>query len=148
MVADCGGHTRNNDVLVVSHQVFQDGEGSRLDVDISPVNPAVGRPQGSTEQPVTGLCHALSSARLCGKAVSTLDVLVDLLAKVLFDDGDFSKRDAFLFFRLQIGQQIGEEDEGVVFGVSDEEGEVDQMVRVCQVAQMREEHWKMRGGIS
>lgn len=130
------------------HQIFQDCKGRRLDIDIAPINPAVSGAKCGAEQPVSGLGHALSSACLSGETVSTLDILVDLLAKVLLDDGDLAKGYLWAFTFLQVGQQIRKKVEGVVLGVTDEEGQVNEVMRIGQVAQVRKEHGQMRRGVS
>lgn len=80
--------------------------------------------------------------------MSTLDVLIDLLSKVLLDDRDLTKGHAIFLAGLQLGQQIGKEGKSVVLGITNEEGQVDEVMRVGQVAQMGEEHGQMRRGIS
>lgn len=137
-----------NDILVVSHQIFENREWRRFDVDISPVNPAMCGAQSCTQQPVTCLGHALSSASLGSETVSTLDVLVDLLSKVLLDDRDLTEGHTVLFASLQLGQKIGEKGESVILGVTNQEGQVDEVVGVGQVAQMRKEHGQVRRSIS
>ena len=132
----------------MSHQIFQNGKGSRLDVDISPIHPAVCGAKSSTKQPIACLGHALSSAGLCSKAVSTLDILVDLLAKILFNDRNLAKRHSVFLARLKAGQKIGEKSQSVVLGITNEKGQIDEVVRICQVAQMREKHGQMRRRIS
>jgi hypothetical protein len=49
--------TRNDDILVVPHQVLQYGRGRCFDIDVSPVHPTVRRPQRRTQQPVPRLRH-------------------------------------------------------------------------------------------
>jgi hypothetical protein len=82
----------------MSHQVFQNGEGACFDICVSPVDPTVIGSESGTQQPIPGLRHQLSSASLCSEAVSTLDILRDLLAKVLVYDRNF----AIWLFRIRI----------------------------------------------
>lgn len=82
--------TGHYDILVMAHEVLQNGERRRFHVHISPVNPRMVRPQGRTEKPVARLGHKLPPARLSGKTVTTLDILVDLLTKVFFNNGYFA----------------------------------------------------------
>lgn len=130
------------------HEVLEDGKRGGLDVSVSPVDPAMRRPQGSTQQPIPGLGHELPSRGLGGKAVSALDVLVDLLAKVLLDDRDLAVRLPRVRVVLQLLQQLRQQARGVVLRVRDQEGQVDEVVRVGEVAQMREEHGQVRRGVS
>src|SRR4051794_4941314 len=45
--------TRHNDVLVMSHQIFDDSKWTSFDVGISPVDPTMVWPQCGTQQPVS-----------------------------------------------------------------------------------------------
>ena len=132
----------------MTHEILENGKGSSLDIDISPVHPRVIRAQSSAEQPVSGLGHELSAAGLGGEAVATLDVLVDLLSKVLFNDGNLAIRLARVLVGLDLVEVVDEELEGVVLGVGDQEREVNQAVRVGKVAQVRKEHGQMGRGVT
>jgi len=43
--------------------------------------------QGSTQQPIAGLCHKLSPACLSCKTMSTFNILIHFLSKIFMDDG-------------------------------------------------------------
>jgi hypothetical protein len=69
----------------VTHQILQNCEWCCFHIHISPIYPAVIRSQRRTQQPIPSLSHELSSTGLSCKTVTTLHVLVYLLAKVLFN---------------------------------------------------------------
>jgi hypothetical protein len=77
-----------------------------------------------------------------------LNVLVDLLSKVLFHDRDLAKALLGIWLRLYVVKEVGQKADGVVLGVSDEEGKVDEVVRVGEVLQVGKEHAQMRRGVS
>lgn len=80
--------------------------------------------------------------------MSTFHVLLDLLSEVLLDDRDLSEwhlRVGVVLYILQHARQHGE---GVISRVRDQKGQVDEFVRVRQVAEVREEHRQVRGGIA
>jgi hypothetical protein len=57
-------------------------------------------------------------------------------------EGGFAK------VRLELGKKIRKKWKRVVLAVTDKECQVDQIVRVCKVAQMREEHGQVRCGVA
>lgn len=140
--------TRDDDILVVAHEVFENSKGSSFHVDITPVYPGVVRAESRTQEPIASLCHELSAAGLSSKAVTTLHILVDLLAKVLFNDGDFAVWLLGIFMCLDASQIIHQKLQSMIFRVGDEERKVDEVVRVCKVVQVREEHGQMRLGVT
>lgn len=137
-----------NHILVVSHEILKNGEWGCLDIDISPVDPAVGRSQSCAQKPVTRLSHGLTTASLRSKTVTRLDILVDLLSEVLLHDRDLTKCLLGVWVGLQFLQLLGQQRNSVVLGVSYEERQIDEVVRVGQVLQMAEEHGQMRRRIS
>lgn len=138
----------HNDVLVVTHQILQNGKGGGLDVDVTPVDPRVVGAERGTEEPVAGLGHELTAAGLSSETVATLDVLVDLLAKVLFEDRNLAKVLGGVGVGLDGLEVLDEHVEGVVLGVGDQKGEVDEVVWVGKVAEVGEEHGQMGLGVA
>lgn len=132
----------------MAHQILQDRGGRGLHVDITPVDPRVVWTEGSAEKPVSGLGHELSPARLRGETVTTFHILVDLLSKILLDDGDFAKVLGRIGAGLDSIELAFENRQGVVFRVGNEEGEIDQVVRIRKVNEMAEEHGHMRFSIA
>lgn len=140
--------TRNYDILVMAHEVLQDGKRCRLHVHISPVYPGMIRPQSSTKKPVTRLGHQLSSARLRSKPVTALHILVDLLSKVFLDDRYLAVVRILVFRRLDSFEVLDQYFQGPILRIGDEESKIDEVVGVCKVAQVREEHREMGFGVS
>lgn len=78
-----------------------------------------------------------------------LNILVDFLPKVLFYHRDLAEPVfGIAIGLLEVGEEIGEERSGVVFAVADEEGEIDEVVRVGEVLEVGEEHGQMWCGVS
>lgn len=140
--------TGYNNILVVTHQIFENGERSSLDIDITPVDPGVIRAQSGTEKPVSGLGHELSAASLGGETVTAFDILVNLLTKVLLNDGNLSIWLSRVLVILDRVHVVDQKLKRVIFGVGNQESEINQVVRVGKVAQVREEHGQMRRGIA
>jgi hypothetical protein len=105
-------------------------------------------PQSSAEKPIARLSHELSAACLSSESVTAFHVLVHLLAKVLFDNGDFSVWLLGVRIGLDGLQMLRQGFQRVVLGVGDEEREIDQVVRIRKVLQMGEEHGQVLLGIS
>lgn len=118
------GLTGHNNVLVVAHQIFENGKGSCLDIDITPVDPGVIRAQSGTEKPVSGLGHELSTASLGGETVTTFDILIDLLAKILLNNGYLSIRLSWVLVSLDRVHVIDQKLKRVVLGVGNQESEI------------------------
>lgn len=101
------------------------------------------RAKSGAEKPVTGLGHKLSARSLRGEAVSALEVLLDLLAKVLLNDRDLAVGHARIVRSLNFLQVLGQDRQRVILRVGYEECQVDKVVRVGEVAHVREEHGEM-----
>lgn len=130
------------------HQILNDGKRCRLHISISPVDPAVGGTKRSAQQPIPGLGHQFPAAGLRLEAVPTLDILLHLLAKILPNHRNLSKCHCRVRVILHLLQHAREHVEGVIARVRYQKRKVDQVVRVGEVAEMREEHGEVRGGIS
>src|SRR6478609_6356433 len=92
------------------------------------------------QEPVSCLGHELSPTRLGGEAMPTLDILVDLLSKVLFDNGNLAVMLQVLRIGLDRLEILHQHIQGPVLGVGHEKSQIDEMVGVCEVTQVREEH--------
>ncbi len=91
----------------MAHQIFQNRKRRGLHVYVSPVNPRVVGSEGGAKEPVSGLRHQLSPARLRGKAVSALHVLVHLLAKVFLYDRYLAIMHRVFLIRLERFEVLG-----------------------------------------
>ncbi len=72
--------------------------------------------------------------------MTTFDILIDFLTEILLQDRDLSVRLLWVRVVLQLGQHLREEREGAVFGVGNQEGQIDEVVRIGEVAEMSEKH--------
>ena len=126
--------TGNENVLVVGNEVFKDFGRAVHDVHIAPVNPRMLWLQGSGEKVVAGLAHGLPPRTLCVEGVPLLDTLAQVEVKVLFNDHGAAERDVVgpLLDSVEFGRKHGE---GIILGVGDEEGEVDQVVRIRELGE-------------
>ena len=78
----------------------------------------------------------------------TLNILIHLLSKVLTKDGNLAELLLWYFVLLQVIQELSQQLIGVVLGIADQESQVDKIMRVCQVLEVRKEHRQMRRSIS
>ena len=129
------GLTWYDDVAVVSDQVLENLVRAVLDVHVAPVNPAVLRLQSSTQQEVPGLAHSLSARTLCLETMSFLDAHSNrlLVREVLLDNHNAAEWH-FVVSALDTLEFHRQDSQSIVVAVSDEEAEVDQVVRVGQLA--------------
>lgn len=137
-----------NNVFVVSHEILENSKRRSLYVDVTPVDPAVRRAQSGTQEPVTRLSHRLTATGLCREAVSGLDVLVDFLSKVLLHNRDLAELLLRVWIGLQLLQLLRQDSDCLILGISDQECQIDKIVRVGKVPQMAEEHVEMGRGVS
>lgn len=114
-----GKRTGHDDVFIVTHQILEDARGCGFDVGITPVDPGVVGAEGGAEEPVSCLGHSLSSGCLRSKTVSVLDILLDLLAKVLLNERDLAVGHILIGVVLQLLEHLLEAGHGVVLGVGD-----------------------------
>ena len=77
-----------------------------------------------------------------------LDILIDLLPEILFDHGDLAVGLLRVGIVLQVREHLREQVERVVFGVGDQEGQIDEVVRVGEIVQVGEEHRQVGFGVS
>jgi len=77
---------------------------------------------------------------LCSEAVPTFNILIHLLSEVLSKDGDLAKLLLWYLVLLEIIQELGQQLIRVIFGIADQESQVDEVVWICQVLEVREEH--------
>jgi hypothetical protein len=134
------------------NKVLDDLARAVLDIHITPVNPAVFRLQRRAEQKVPCLAHDPPSWTLRRKPMTVLNILrnqlgVWIVLEVLLDDHDAveghlvtSALDALEFHRKHT--------ESVVFAIADQESEIDQVVRVAELADQFEVLVQMLSGVS
>ena len=125
-------HTRNKDIAVVSDKVLDDLGRAVLDVDITPVDPAVLRLHSSTEKVISSLAHSLSARTLRSETMSILDTLAQMNAEIFLHYGSAVEGDR-VGATLNALEFLGKDGEGVIGAVADEESEIDQLVRVGQL---------------
>lgn len=113
------GHTWHNNVLVMSHKVFQNSERGSFNIHISPVYPAVVWSQGRTQKPIPRLCHQLSPACLRSESVTRFDILVYLLSEILLNDRNFAIWHLRICVGLQRLQELRKQRQSSILGVRD-----------------------------
>jgi len=116
----------------VSDKVLDDLGRAVLDVDVTPVHPTVLRLHSSTEKVVSSLAHGLSTRTLRSETVSILNTLAQMNTEIFLHYGSAVERDG-VGATLNALEFLGEDGEGVIGAVADEESEVDQLVRVGQL---------------
>ena len=115
----------------MAHQVFDDGDGILHDIDIPPIDPFVLRLQRRIKQIVPRSADSFASRTLCFEAMSVFDTLGEVVAEVLFDDHGTAVAGG-VAGGLKLLEMVLENVESVIFAISDQEGEVDGLVRVGQ----------------
>lgn len=132
----------------MGHKVLQDALGAVGDVHVTPVDPGVIRLESRVEQEVTGTTNSLATGTLGRKGVSLFHTHLSIGTKVLSDDRGAAEADFFIgvvLDAIELGSQVGQ---GVILAVSDEEGQIDQVVGVGQRVQELEILGEVRGGIA
>lgn len=137
-------HTGNNNVPVVGDEVLNDLGRTVDNVDISPVDPRVVGLQGGREEIVARPAHGLSARPLGLEAVTVLDILAQLEAKVLFDNHSAAELIGPL---LETVELRGESGKGLVGRVAHEEAEVNEVVRVRELGDQLKVLGEVRAGI-
>lgn len=142
--------TGNNYVGVVLDQVLDDRFWILDDVGVAPVDPLVLGAEGGGQEVVAGLAHGAATGALELKRVARLNVLALLDAKVLSDDGDTVEGAVELGVGLvlQAVELEGELAVGVVGRVGDQEGEVDEAVRVGELGDQLKMLAEVWGGVA
>lgn len=135
--------TWHNDIFVVSHKVLQDSKRRRFNIDIPPIYPRVIWPKGRAQQPVSCLGHKLPPTRLCCKPMAAFNILVHLLAEIFLNYRNLAKMLPGIVIRLDLVEGFGEDLECRVFRIGDKEGQIHQVVRIGEVAEVGEEHGKV-----
>lgn len=138
--------TGDNNVLVVGDKVLNQAVGALLDISITPVHPRMLGLQCGVEQVVARLGHGLAARSLGGIGMSFLDILAQLVVEVLDNHGGASEGD-LVGAALDAVQLGGKGRVGVVFRVGDEEGKVNQVVRIGQLGQQVKVLGQVLGGV-
>ena len=130
-----GELTRDENVLVVLHEVLDDALGALDNIHISPVNPRVLRLQRGAEEEVPGLAHCLPPGTLEFKRVPHGNILAFGQPIVLLHNGDTVERAAELRIGLGLDtvQFRGEDGKGIIAGVGYQKCEVDEFVGIRQL---------------
>jgi hypothetical protein len=122
----------NQNVDVVGLEIFNDLGRTVLDIDIPPVHPAVLWLHSRREQIVTGAPHSFPARSLSLEAMPVFHILRQRHAKVLFDDHGGPERIlGVLLHALELFRQYRQR---VVRAVSNQKREVDQLVRIRELA--------------
>lgn len=129
--------TRNKDIPVVSYEILNDVPRAVNDVDIAPVDPCVVGLESSGEQVVAGPAHGLPARTLRLEAVAIRDILAEMESKVLLDDRCAPEGNGVraLLDPLELHRQHSH---CIIGRVADEEGDVNQVVRVAQLGKQLE----------
>lgn len=128
-------HTRHKNILIVGNKVLQNALGAIENVHVAPVDPGVIGLEGRVEQVVASTSDGLAPGTLSCKGVSLLHGHLGLGTKVLLDNRRAAEADFFIdvvLDAIQLGSEIGQ---SVILGITDEEGQVDQLVGVGQLVQ-------------
>lgn len=140
-------HTRNKNIAIVSDKVLNDLGRTVLDIDITPVNPAMLRFHSRAEKVISSLAHSLSTRTLSSETMSILNTLTQMNTEIFLDYGSAVEGnrvgtvlDALEFFC--------EDGEGVIGAVADEESEIDQLVGVGQLRDEIEVVVDVGGGVA
>lgn len=138
--------TGNDDISIVGHKVLNDLLGAVHDIDVAPVDPGMVGLQGSGEQVVASSAHGLPARTLSLEPVTILDILTELEAKILLDDRGAPERNGVgpLLYPVELH---GQNSDGVVGRVSDQECDVNEMVRIRQLGEQLEVLGQVRGGV-
>ena len=128
--------TWNEDISVVHDEVFDDVRRVLDNIHVSPVDPAMVRLHSCREQVVPCLAHGLSARALGSKAMSLLDSLAGGHAEALLDD--HGGPEGSLWVVLHAFQLHCERGHGVIRCVADEEGQVNELVRVGELGEQVE----------
>jgi len=129
------------------HKVFDDLVRAILDIHIPPVYPTMFGLQRSREQIVPGLAHGLPSGPLGLEPMPILYFLAERDAEVLLHDDRTVERD-LVRPRLHPFQFHGQDRQGVVRAVTDQERQVDKVVGVCELGEEVEMLLDVGGGIA
>lgn len=141
-------HTRHNHISIMRHEVLQDLLRAVHNIHIPPVDPRMLRFQRSIKQVIPRPSDGFPPGSLRSEPVSGLDIHRQIrLAKVLLHDRRTMEGN-FVCPRLYPIQLAREHSKCFVGRVTDEECQVDQIVRVCEVGEEIEVLAKIEGCIS
>lgn len=115
-------------------EILNNPLGRILNIHIPPVNPTMLRAHGRTQQIVPRAAHRLPPRPLRRKPMPVLHILSQRDAEIFLDDLRAAEGDA-VRPRLHPLQLHGQDGEGVVRAVADEEGEVDEVVGVGELGE-------------
>lgn len=122
------------------HQILNNRKRRRLDIRISPIDPAMSGTQRRAKQPIPRLGHQFPPTRLGLETMPALHILLDLLAEIFLDNGDLAKVHLRVRIVLHLLQHAHEHAQSLVTRVGYQERQVNQVVWVGEVSQVREEH--------
>ena len=125
-------HTGNKNIAVVSDEILNDLGRTVLDIDITPVDPTVLRLHSSAEKVISSLAHGLSARTLSSETVSVFDTLAQMNTEIFLNHSSAAERDR-VGTTLDALEFFGEDGEGIIGAVANEESEIDQLVRVGQL---------------
>lgn len=135
-------------VSVVGDKVLDDLAGAVFDVDVPPVDPGMLGLEGGREKVVSGAAHGLSARALGGETVAVLDGLRDMDAEILLDNHDAAEGQVVGLCRLDALKLLGQDGQGVVGRVANQEGQVDQVVGVGELGDEIKVVVDVRGGVA
>lgn len=132
----------------MSDEIFNDAVRAVENVNISPVDPGVVRLESRIEQVVAGATDSLAARTLSSKGVPVLDVHFDISSKVLLHDCRATESNLLIHLVLDPGQLSGKNSHGVVTAITNEESQVNEVVRIRQLVEEIEVVDQMLGCIS
>lgn len=116
----------------MSDEVLDNLRRAVLDVDVTPVDPAVLRLHGGAEKVISSLAHSLSARTLGSETMSILNTLAQMNTKIFLNDGSAAEGNR-VGTSLNALELFCKDGQSVVGAVTDKESEIDQLVRVGQL---------------
>lgn len=141
-------HTRDEDVLVMGNEIFDNGFRAVNDINIPPVNPRVIMLQSGVEKVVACFGNGLATFTLYGIGVFVIDGHINGGPKVLLHNQRTPKGDLLFHLFLDTFQLGGKHSKSIILAVADKEGQVDQLVRIRQLVEKVKVPRKVISGIS
>lgn len=130
----------------MGNKILQNLIGTINDIDVSPVDPRMLRLQGSSQEVVASFAHGLPTGTLCLETMAILNILAKLEAKVLLDHHGTPKGNLVRTL-LNTVELSGEDSEGLIGRVADEEGKIDEVVRIGKLGKELKVFREMRSSV-
>lgn len=132
----------------MGHEILQDTLGAIGNVHVAPVHPGVIGLQSRIEQVIPGAGDSLASWTLCGERMSLCHGHLNVGTEILLNNSCTTEANFLLGVVLDAIEFRGEVCEGVIFAVTNEEGQIDQIVWVGQFVKEVEIFGQVRSGVT